>query len=396
VGHGSGPASPSASGVGFFDRLLSLLREVASGRPRGPVPTGAGRDRLAEWQRRGEEALCRGDWGGAVEAFGRAAQEYPAGAVAYGHLAELHGRRGDFPRSLACHAWSQAAGDPGPAAAEFRELLAAVRPFTLLGEARLFALYGLARQLCLDDVPGNFVECGTSRGGSAALLGAVIRRYSRRPRRLYAFDTFTGMPPAGPADRHQGVPADQTPWGTGALAASVEEHLAVVCRALGVAELVEPVPGLFAQTLPARRAEVGSVALLHADADWYESTRQILEAFYDPVSAHGVVQIDDYGFWEGARRAVDDFETAHGLPLGLRWIDDTGVWFRKEDPRHRGSQHWRTFWHLAQAAEVCGDRELARQATEAVLGIVPGLVAAQELKRRLANRAGPPTEERQA
>jgi hypothetical protein len=197
------------------------------------------------------------------------------------------------------------------------------------------------------------------------------------------------MPPPGPADRHRGVPALETPWATGTLAAPVADNLAVVCRKLGLTEVVVPVPGLFAQTLPAHRAEVGPVALLHADADWYESTLQTLEAFHDQVEPHGVVQIDDYGFWDGARQAVHDFERRRSLGLALRWIDDAGVWYRKEDPAHQGSQHWRALWHLAQAAQRCGDLDTARQATEAVLSIIPGLVQPQAVALRLAGGAPP-------
>ena len=77
---------------------------------------------------------------------------------------------------------------------ELQKLLCVVRPYTMLSEERLFSLYSLAKQICLEDIPGNFVECGSYKGGSAALLAFVIQRYSLRPRLLYACDTFEGMP----------------------------------------------------------------------------------------------------------------------------------------------------------------------------------------------------------
>lgn len=212
-------------------------------------------------------------------------------------------------------------------AREFLQLLAIVRPFTLLSTERLFSLYTHAKSLCRRDVPGNFVECGSYKGGAVALLASVVKRHSLRPRKVYAFDTFQGMPEPAEVDRHNGTPANDTAFGAGTLAAPVQDYLAVVCEHLGVAAIVEPVPGLFAQTLAACKAGVGAIALLHADADWYASTMDIFSTLYDAVSPSGVVQIDDFGYWEGCRKAVRDFESMSGAVFDLQRIDNTGVWF---------------------------------------------------------------------
>ena len=216
---------------------------------------------------------------------------------------------------------------------EFQEILAAVRPYTLLSEARLFSLYSRAKQICQADIPGNFVECGAYKGGSTALLAAVIKRYSSRSRLLYAFDTFTGMPDPTAVDRHDGIPANLTGLGAGTLQAPLDENLEVICRTLGVSELVVPVAGLFEQTLPEYESTIGAVAFLHADADWYESTLTIFNTLYNRVVPQGMIQIDDYGFWEGCKQAIQDFQTARGMSFPLQTIDDTGVWFCKQDVR---------------------------------------------------------------
>ncbi|MFS8799137.1 class I SAM-dependent methyltransferase, partial [Synechococcus sp. R60.3] len=160
---------------------------------------------------------------------------------------------------------------------ELSRVLEKVKSFTLLGFERLWSLYSLAKQVCEEDIPGNFVECGVCRGGSSALLAWVIKNYSRRPRRLYAFDTFSGMPDPTEVDRdYRGVGANDTGFGSGALAAPISENLEVIARELGVWDLIVPVPGLFADTLPAYREQVSEIALLHADAEWYQSTMDIL------------------------------------------------------------------------------------------------------------------------
>jgi hypothetical protein len=77
------------------------------------------------------------------------------------------------------------------------------------------------------------------------------------------------------------------------------------------------------------RAEIGDVSLLHLDGDWYDSTRSVLENLYDQVSSDGFVQIDDYGFWEGCRKAVDEFEKERSLSFAKRPVDSSGICFRK-------------------------------------------------------------------
>jgi hypothetical protein len=213
--------------------------------------------------------------------------------------------------------------------ANFKNILSIVRPYTLLSEARLFSLYSLTKQICVEDLPGNFVECGTCKGGSAALIAFVIKHYSRRPRVLYAFDTFEGMPAPTEIDRHQGIPANLTGFGEGTLKAAISENLDKICELLQVRNLVVPVKGLFAETLPKYKSAIGSIAFLHADGDWYESTMDIFNTLYDSVIANGLIQVDDYGHWEGCKQAVHDFEKMKGESFSLHRIDETGVWFQK-------------------------------------------------------------------
>ncbi|MFT0787614.1 class I SAM-dependent methyltransferase [Synechococcus sp. H55.10] len=210
---------------------------------------------------------------------------------------------------------------------ELLRVLEKVKAFTLLGFERLWNLYTLAKRVCQEDIPGNFVECGVCRGGSSALLAWVIKNYSRRPRKVYAFDTFSGMPQPTEVDRdYRGFLANDTPYGAGALGAPVSENLEVISRELGVWDLIVPVQGLFADTLPAYRDQVGEIAFLHADADWYQSTMDIFQNLYEQVNSQGFIQIDDYGHWQGCREAVHDFEREIGAFFRLHSIDYTGVW----------------------------------------------------------------------
>lgn len=256
---------------------------------------------------------------GAVEALREEIRFFPDHGEAARLLEEL---QGEIPAG--------AYGSCGMDNTEFRELLATIRPYTMLSEQRLYSLYSLARSVCERDLPGNFVECGVAAGGSSALLAFVVKKYSRQPRRLFSFDSFSGMPKPSALDSHQGIEAESTGWGTGTCAAP-EQSLREVCAKLGVSELVTAVKGYFEETLPELRDWVGMVALLHLDGDWYSSTKAILDNLYDRLMNDALLQVDDYGYWDGCRKALHEFEAARGVKFSINQIDGTGVWFTKPD-----------------------------------------------------------------
>lgn len=220
-------------------------------------------------------------------------------------------------------------GPPTLGGKEFQEWYRVIRPYTMLGEERLHSLYSLALKACENDLPGDFIECGVAGGGSSALIAAVIDRHSKRPRRLYSCDTFTGMPTPTEKDVHRDTGAEDTGWGSGTCA-SPTSSLEEICGKLGVEDLVTPVQGLFADTLPGLSDDLKEgAAFLHMDGDWYESTRDIFVHLYDDVAEGAPVQIDDYGYWSGCREAVHEFEKERSTSFQLNEIDGWGVWFEK-------------------------------------------------------------------
>jgi len=213
---------------------------------------------------------------------------------------------------------------------EFNTLLQVIRPYTMLSEERLFSLFSLTKRVCEQNIPGNFVECGVAAGGSAALLAYVIKKYSKQPRWLYAFDCFDGMPFPTEYDQHNGQAANATGWGAGTCAAP-EDSVKNICAKLGVSDILKTVKGDFRDTLPKMRDTAGMIAFLHMDGDWYESTKVILHNLYDRVVNYGLIQIDDYGYWEGCKKAIHEYETIRNVKFELSKIDGTGVWFQKPD-----------------------------------------------------------------
>ncbi len=211
---------------------------------------------------------------------------------------------------------------------EYQEIRQLVRPHTMLREGSLYALFCLAKQVCVENIPGDFVECGVAGGGSTLLLALVIKKYSKQPRLLYACDSFEGMPNPTKDDQYMGVPADATGWGTGTCAAA-ESRINQLCSNLGVGNLVKTVKGYFQNTLPQLQQHLGIISLLHMDGDFYESTKAILANLYDRVNSDGLIQVDDYGDWEGCKKAIQEFENSRNLSFSLNQIDGIAVWFRK-------------------------------------------------------------------
>ncbi|MFZ4855249.1 MAG: class I SAM-dependent methyltransferase [Desulfuromonadaceae bacterium] len=220
---------------------------------------------------------------------------------------------------------------------EFRNILQVIRPYTMLSDERLYSLFNLAKSICEKNIAGNFVECGVAGGGSSALLAYVIKRYSRLPRKLFAFDSFCGLPQPTSEDSHCGINASECGWGAGTCAAP-ESSVREACAKLDAENMLTTVKGYFEETLPNMRDWVGMIAFLHLDGDWYDSTRTILRNLYDRLVNDAVLQVDDYGYWDGCRKALHEFEAERNIYFALTKIDATGVWFSKPDTFLRNPQ----------------------------------------------------------
>jgi hypothetical protein len=195
----------------------------------------------------------------------------------------------------------------------FTEIYRQVRGYTLCGYPRLKSLFDAVQHVGHQGIAGACVECGTARGGSAALMGLAAQSSPAR-RTVWAFDTFAGLPPPTQEDPDF---ADAVRF-TGQCRGELGEVQALVSR-LGLRDQVRLIPGHFTDTLPC--TDTGPIAVLHLDCDWYHSVRVSLDHLYPRVVPGGVIQIDDYGRWQGARRAVDEFLAEQRTLIPLHWVD---------------------------------------------------------------------------
>lgn len=213
--------------------------------------------------------------------------------------------------------------------ASTRDICRSVRPFTMTSPERIFALREGIKHIVRHQIPGEIVECGVWKGGSMMAAAMTLQELGATNRDLYLFDTFEGMPAPGEED----VTLDNEP-AEELLSKSDKESSAIwaystleeVKRNLLSTEYPESrlffIKGRVEETIP--ESAPCQIALLRLDTDWYESTYHELVHLYPRLSSGGVLIIDDYGHWKGARKAVDQYAEENNLRLLLSRIDYTG------------------------------------------------------------------------
>ena len=214
-----------------------------------------------------------------------------------------------------------------------REAVTVVAKHTQLSYERLVTLYEQVAYVERRGLPGALVECGVWRGGAAGMMALANLAHGRSRRDLHLFDSFEGMPePRADVDGAAAFELMEAgrAQAKGVNVASPEEALdLLVGRAGYPASSVFIHKGWFEDTLPATRASIGPIAVLRVDGDWYESTRTVFEQLFDQVVTGGAIVIDDYGHFEGCRRATDEFLGRHAPDAYLHYIDYTGRYLIK-------------------------------------------------------------------
>lgn len=206
-----------------------------------------------------------------------------------------------------------------------------VRGHSMCSFERLATLWQQVRYLDRCRVEGSLVECGTWRGGAVGMMALAHMRSGSVPSRpLHLFDSFEGLPEPTTADGTKAVAYSKGRSSgvldsIGACEAPLEDNRELLETVIGYpAELTVYHVGWFQESVPRDAPDLGSIALLRLDGDWYESTAVCLEHLYPLVVTGGVVVVDDYGHWEGCKRAVDEFMSGRDEPILLNHLDYTG------------------------------------------------------------------------
>jgi len=174
------------------------------------------------------------------------------------------------------------------------KFFSAVRPYTILDRPRLDNLYRVALYLEEEMIEGSFVECGTMNGGSAGLISLVGKN-----RQIWLFDSWDGLPEPGKYDiKHTGEPGS-----IGRVRGSKEKVEELFFDKLqSDRNKVHLIEGWFEDTILRHKNDIGEIALLHLDCDYYESVKLCLDSLYDSIVEYGIIVIDDYMDWKGCKK----------------------------------------------------------------------------------------------
>jgi O-methyltransferase len=197
---------------------------------------------------------------------------------------------------------------------------------TMVGVHRLQNVRELAQRVIDEKIPGDFMETGVWRGGCCILMRGVLAANGVRDRKVYAADSFAGLPPPNP----ELYPQDKG-WDLHKheeLAIPLEQVKDNFSRYGLLDDQVVFVKGLFNDTLPSLQA--GPFSLIRLDGDLYESTYVALEALYPKLSPRGFVIIDDYKLILPCQQAVTDYRARMGIAAPMQDVDWNAIWWQKE------------------------------------------------------------------
>jgi len=211
------------------------------------------------------------------------------------------------------------------------EIIKSTKPFTLTSKERNFALIEAVKYVTNHQIPGDIVECGVWKGGSVMIIAKTLINLKNQEKEIHLFDTFEGMtkptefdiPSSGRFDASERFEKYKTGnnssnWSK----ADLNEVKNNVYSTGYNKEKFHFIKGKVETTLPQFAPE--KISILRLDTDWYESTLHELIHLFPKLVKGGVLIIDDYGYWKGSRKAVDEYFAKNMIKILLNRIDSTG------------------------------------------------------------------------
>ncbi len=213
---------------------------------------------------------------------------------------------------------------------DFLDIYEDCKEYTCTSIERMHALYKSVEYILKNNIQGDFIECGVWRGGSCMLIAKTLKKYDCKDRQIILFDTFEGMSEPTDIDiDFKGAAAKGTMdsfnkkfnfnWFKVELS-TVENNMKKTGYPL---TNIKYVKGMVEDTL-SKYPINNKIALLRLDTDWYESTKAEMNYLFPHLEKGGVLIVDDYGYWQGARKAIEEYIAETKIPLLLNTIDYTG------------------------------------------------------------------------
>lgn len=208
------------------------------------------------------------------------------------------------------------------------------RRHTMTTPVRCRKLWDSCKYVLEENIPGSFVECGVWKGGSSAIMALAIENAGQE-RHLHLFDSFEGLPEPTEKDGESAA-AYSGGRNEGKLVtvnqcrAGLDEVRHLILDIIKVPEkLAHFHVGWFQNTVAVDARQLGPIALLRLDGDWYDSTKICLEHLYPLLSPGGILIMDDYFAWEGCSKATDEYRGQQHITSPIQRIDvDAGFWVK--------------------------------------------------------------------
>ncbi len=213
---------------------------------------------------------------------------------------------------------------------EFIDIYTRCRKYSFTSIQRMYALYKAVEYVFKNKIRGDIVECGVWKGGSAMLCALALQQWGDTDRNIYLYDTYTGMsePTENDVDFKNNFAIDK--WG------KLQKNGTLVDWCLSPVDEVRKnlyltgyppnrivfIEGKVEDTIPHTTPE--QISILRLDTDWYESTKHELQYLFPLLSDKGIIIIDDYGHWQGAKLAVDEYFIQNDINILLNKIDYSG------------------------------------------------------------------------
>jgi len=183
--------------------------------------------------------------------------------------------------------------------------------------------------LLANNIQGSFVECGVFKGANIIVMMRTLLSAKCIERDIFLYDTFQGMPEPEDVDiYYDGQPArqvwestkDLTTGGSNWVCSPIDEVRKNVELVGYPMDKVFFIEGLVEETLPDRAPS--EIALLRLDTDFYRSTKHELTHLFPRLVKGGILIIDDYGAFSGAKAATDEFFKESGIAFFLGRVDE--------------------------------------------------------------------------